>query len=38
MIKRHQNIELLQSLFPVPKFDANDLGHWDQLHCKLPQN
>lgn len=32
MIKRHQNIDILIGLFPVPNFDETNLAHWDQLH------
>ena len=32
MIKRHQNIDTLKVLYPIPNFDENNLAHWDQLH------
>lgn len=32
MIKRHQYINLLKGLFPIPNFDENNLADWDQLH------
>lgn len=38
MIKRHQNIDTLKGLFPVPNFDENNLAHWDQLHQSSVQS
>lgn len=32
MIKKHENINQLKQLFPIPNFDENNLDHWDQLH------
>lgn len=38
MIKRHENIDTLKEMFPMPNFDETNLAHWDQLHQSSVQS